>query len=335
MIGIHKFCATKDTNADNYPLLTYFQIKDGFAFASNSFTAISIPLAEVFGEGIFKDTEEYYISGEKWQREKFHKARRICRENDTLKAYSSKGIQLGEITLLKLSQITDGVYPNYKSCLPDADNYSPRFSFNTKLLSSISECFSNNLLELRPDNDKREFFTVRVMGSETKAQILLAGLFIEGYKPPKPDEVADLERQLEEAKRMVAAPAPDYTTNSEIDESRIRDLEEELKEANAKIEEQTEQLWRMENLETDNSVLEDEVNDLKERLEGERDKVSDVENERDTAQKELEKFKEYEGRYYKAETVQEEIIYEAFIEALNEVKPMVLLDTLRNLKELG
>lgn len=315
MLGIHKFCDNDATR----PQLGYIQIKDGYAWATNQYIVIKAPVEEVFGKGVFTSEEEFYVSSERWQREKFGKAKTITRDGDVLTASSAKGT-LGTITLISAGKFAEdvGKFPPVNVVLPDPGNYTHRFGFDVKLLSAISDCFGESRLKMMPDNDKPNICNITPLGSDTKAQVVCLGLVVEPdcYDTLKqtPDHYRTdaLQKEVARLRAENLSRADDSDPKAALDEAerRFKNLQDAYDDIN---DERDDLLTKIEKLETKIDNLEDELN--------EKDDI-------------LEKLSEYQGRYYRAENLLEEQLHEAFFEALKEVNPHQLLTTLNNLKEL-
>jgi hypothetical protein len=138
------------TSKDNLrPALNYFQVKNGFVYASDCHILVKLPVDEVFGKGKFSTTDEFYILGEDWKKQKMYAAINFGEFQNILTAYGKKGETLGMLKILTASEFKEkvGVFPDCEAIIPTEDKPTESIvsiSFNPTLLDKLTEAMQDS-----------------------------------------------------------------------------------------------------------------------------------------------------------------------------------------------
>lgn len=102
------------------PVFMYIQIKDGFAYVTNSHVFAKVPLSEIFPNLEIDSTEEFYISAKDWEKAKFATMFSIVREGQTFTSYDKKMNKIWQFESLTPDQFNSkvGRYPNIEYIIP-------------------------------------------------------------------------------------------------------------------------------------------------------------------------------------------------------------------------
>lgn len=136
----------------------YIQIKNGFAYATNSHICIKMPLVELFGNESDLNSKDYnfYIKANDWQKQGFYKAFSIkFLYNDPnahiIAAFDKKNNQIGMIEIITEDAFKTiaGSYPDIESILPENNNREleqiDAIGLNPELLFNLCEAIGQNL----------------------------------------------------------------------------------------------------------------------------------------------------------------------------------------------
>lgn len=143
------------TSKDNFrPALNYFQVKNGFIYASDCHILVKLPVDEVFKNfdmifDSFSYSDEFYILGEDWKKQKMYAAQNFCEYQNILTAYGKKGETLGMLKILTASEFKEkvGVFPDCEAIIPTEDKPTESIvsiSFNPTLLDKLTEAMQDN-----------------------------------------------------------------------------------------------------------------------------------------------------------------------------------------------
>jgi hypothetical protein len=101
-------------------IYNYIQIKAGFAYATNCYKAIKMPVEELFPKGIIEQNEEIYFEAALWASAKMDKAHSISRDGLHFTAKDKNGNITGIIKALDAKDISGiGRFPDVTMVLPN------------------------------------------------------------------------------------------------------------------------------------------------------------------------------------------------------------------------
>lgn len=133
------------------PALQYIQVKDGFAYATDTHAAAIAPVSEVLDNTVLP-TEELYFNGQEWGIFKIFKAESIVREGQYFTAKNAKGVTLGTIKALTADEFKSiGKYPEVPSVFPTDREPQKLISIgiNHKVYSNACEALGGEPVNIR------------------------------------------------------------------------------------------------------------------------------------------------------------------------------------------
>jgi hypothetical protein len=164
------------------PAQQYIQVKNGFAYVTDSHTAIKAEITEVMPELLEDMPTEYYIKATDWQSMVKVNPLFMERENGYIKAVGRKNRFI--CSFMTLTEFTEkiGRYPDVNSVLPSVPDMSENtvhsFGISPELLYNLSEAMGGGSVCVISKGDTKISFVYPIVHGEPKIFGVIMPIYI-------------------------------------------------------------------------------------------------------------------------------------------------------------